>query len=76
MAMPIAANCDRPEPFRRSRSRFQRFRLAIARWRVRNQRFEQMMGGMCNLIDGAVECVLICFRRFGESTQLANELQR
>ena len=35
-----------------------------------------MMRGMRNVIDRAIECVLVCFRRFGESAQLADELQR
>ena len=34
------------------------------------------MGDMRNLIDGSIECVLVCFRRFGETAQLANELER
>ena len=35
-----------------------------------------MMSGMRNVIDRAIERVLVGFRRFGESAQLPNELQR
>src|SRR5437762_14362261 len=35
-----------------------------------------MMSGMRNFIDCSIECVLVCFRRFGEPAQLSNELHR
>jgi hypothetical protein len=35
-----------------------------------------MMRGMRNLIDRSIECVLVCFRRFGETAQFSNELKR
>jgi hypothetical protein len=35
-----------------------------------------MMRGMRNLIDCSIECVLVSFRGFGETAQLADELQR
>jgi transcriptional regulator NrdR family protein len=76
MTMPIAVNGDRPKTFRRSRLCFQRFRLAIA-WRsVRDERLEQMMSGMRNLINRSIECVFVCLRRFSETAQLADELKR
>jgi len=75
--MPIPVmGVNGTEAFRRSRPRFQSFRLTIAGRRVRNYRSEQMMRGMRNLIDRSIECVLVCFRRFGETAQLADELQR
>jgi len=64
------------EALGRSRPRFQHFRLAIARRRVRYQSFKQMMGDVCDFIHGAIEGVLVRVRRFRESGQLANELKR
>lgn len=62
--------------FRRSRFRFQRFRLSITRRRVYDQRLEQMMRNVRNFIDRAIESFLVCFRRLGESAKLPNELKR
>jgi hypothetical protein len=35
-----------------------------------------MMSGVCNVIDRSIECALVCFRRFSETAQLSDELQR
>src|SRR5438552_2846997 len=35
-----------------------------------------MMRDVRNIIDRSIECVLVCFRRLGKSTQLSDELQR
>ena len=35
-----------------------------------------MMRGVGDFVDCAIECILVCFRRLGESAQLANKLQR
>jgi len=39
----------------RSRLCFQRFDITISRRRIRYQRFEQMMRGVRNFVDGAIE---------------------
>ena len=62
--------------FRRAGLCFERFNFAISRRRVRDQRFEQMMRGMRDFIDRAIERFLIHFRRLGESGKLPNKLQR
>src|SRR2546423_5868497 len=64
------------EALGRSRSRFQRFRLAIARRRVRHQIVEEMMCDVGDFVDRAIEGVLIRVRRFRETAQLPNELKR
>ena len=35
-----------------------------------------MLGGMSDIIDGAIERCLICLGRFGETAQLSDELKR
>jgi len=37
---------------------------------------EQMSRGMSDIIDSAIESCLVCLGRFGETTQLPNELKR
>ena len=64
------------EALRGSRLCFQCFRLAVPRRRVSDQRFEQMMRDMGNVIDRAIESGLVRLRRLGESGQLPNKLER
>ena len=64
------------KPFRRSRLGFHRFYLAITRRCIRYERFKQMMRGMRDFIDRAIECFLVCFRRLRETAQFSDELQR
>jgi hypothetical protein len=75
MLIPIMG-VNRTKAFRRSRPRFQSLRFAISRRRVCYQRFEEMMCDVRNVIYRAIGYVLVCFRRFGETAQLADELQR
>lgn len=64
------------KPLRRSRLGSYRFYLAIARRRIRYERFKQMMRGMRDFIDRAIECFLVRFRRLRETAQFSDELQR
>jgi len=75
MPMPISV-VDVSKSFRRSCFRFGGFDFAISRRRVRYQRFQQMMRGVRDFIDGAIESLFVCFRRFSKSGQLPNKLQR
>jgi hypothetical protein len=61
---------------RRSRFRLQRFRFAIPRRRIGDQRFKKMMRGMGHVIHRAIESCLVCLGRFGETAQLPGELKR
>jgi hypothetical protein len=63
------------EPFRRSRACFHRFDCAIARRRVGHKRIEQMLGGMGDIFDGAIESWFICLGRLRETAQLSDELK-
>jgi len=49
----------RTEAFRRSRACFHRFDYAIARRHGGHKRIEQMMRGVSNIIDGAIESCLV-----------------
>jgi hypothetical protein len=60
----------------RSRFRLQRFRFAIPRRRISDQRFKKMMRGMGHVIHRAIESFFICLGRFGETGQLPDELKR
>ena len=66
----------RVEAFCRSRACFHRFDFAIARRRVGHKRIEQMLCGMSDIVDSAIESCLICLGRFGETAQLPDELKR
>jgi hypothetical protein len=61
---------------RQSRFRLQRFRFAIPRRRIGDQRFKKMMRGMGHVIHCAIERCLIYPGRFGETAQLPDELKR
>jgi hypothetical protein len=77
MPMPIAiANSSSSKSVCRSRACFHRFDCAIARRRVGHKRMEQMLCGMGDIVDSAIESCLICLGRFGETTQLPDELKR
>jgi len=52
-----------------------RFRLAIARRRVGDEGLEQMLGGVGDVMNRAVERVLVRLRWFREAAQLADELE-
>lgn len=60
----------------RSGFRLQRFRFAIPRRRIGDQRFKKVMRGMGHIIDGTVESFLVCLGGLGETAQLPDELQR
>jgi len=51
----------RTEAFRRSRACFHRFDCAIAWLRVGYKRIKQMMRGMHDFIDRAIECLEKCY---------------
>jgi hypothetical protein len=75
MPMPVPV-VNMRKPLCRSLFRSGRFNLAITRRRIRYERFKQMMRGMHDFIDRAIECFLICFRRLREAAQFSDELQR
>jgi len=75
MLIPVMA-VNSTEPFRRSRACFHRFGCAIARRRVGHKRIEQMLCGVSDIIDGAIESYFVCLGRFYETAQLADELKR
>jgi hypothetical protein len=66
----------RTEAFRGSRACFRRFDCSIARRRVGHKRFEQMVCGVSDIIDRAIESCLVCLGRFRETAQLPDELKR
>jgi hypothetical protein len=66
----------RSEAFRGSRVCFHRFGCAIAQRRIGHKRIEQMVCRVCDIIDGTIESCLVCFGRFRETAQLADELKR
>jgi len=65
-----------PISLRRSRFRLQRFRFAIPRRRIGDQRFKKMMRGMGYVIDRAIECFFVCARWLCKSGKLPNKLER
>src|SRR5207302_8258067 len=73
--MPIAV-VNMSEAFRRSLFCLHCFRLTVPGRHVCDQRLEQMMSGMRDFVDRSIKSVLVCFRRFGETAQFSNELQR
>jgi hypothetical protein len=66
----------RIEAFCRSRACFHRFDFAIARRRVSHKSIEQMLCGMSDVFDCAIESCLVCLGRLGETAQLPDELKR
>jgi len=73
MPMPVPV-LNMSKPLGRSRLRFHRFYLAMTRGRIRYERSKQMMRGMRDFIDGAIECGLVCFGRLRETAQFSDEL--
>ena len=67
---------DRRETFCRADPGLLRFDLAIARWRIAHQGVKQMLGGVGDVMNRAVERFLVRFRRLCEAAQLADELER
>ena len=65
-----------PISLRRSRFRLQRFRFAIPRRRIGDQRFKKMMRGMGHVIHRAIECFFVCARWLCKSGKLPNKLER
>ena len=65
-----------PISLRRSRFRLQRFRFAIPRRRIADQRFKEMMRGMGHVIHRAIECFFVCARWLCKSGKLPNKLER
>jgi hypothetical protein len=66
----------RPISLRRSRFRLQRFRFAIPRRRIGDQRFKKMMRDMGHVIHRAIECFFVCARWLCKSGKLPNKLER
>jgi hypothetical protein len=64
------------EAFGRSRACFHRFDCAIARQRIAHKRIKQMLRGVRDIIDSAIESCLICLGRLRETAQLPDELKR
>ncbi|MEY2505136.1 MAG: hypothetical protein QOG27_1416 [Verrucomicrobiota bacterium] len=64
------------ETLRRSNARLLGFDLPVARRRVAHQRLKQMLGGVGDLVDGAIVCFFIRLGRFCEAAELADELER
>jgi hypothetical protein len=63
------------EPFCRPGARFCSFHCAIAWRRIGNETIEQVLGGMCHVIDSTVESSFVYFRRLCETAQFADKLQ-
>jgi len=59
MSDPVVSD-DRTKPFCRMCPRFRCFDFAIARGRIRYQRFEEIMCDVRDIIYRAIECVFIC----------------
>ena len=66
----------RTEAFHGSRACFHRFNCAIARRRVAHKRIQQMLCGVSNVLDRAIESCLVCLGRLRETAQLPDELKR
>lgn len=54
-----SATIRRSKPFGRSRLCFNRFDLAIARWRIGHQRIEQVPGSVRHFFDRVIESMLV-----------------
>jgi hypothetical protein len=77
MAMPISVTGrDSSKALRRSRFRLQRFRFAIPRRSMGDQRFKKMMRGMGHVIHCAIECFFVCARWLCKSGKFPNKLER
>jgi hypothetical protein len=76
MTMTGRDGLRRTEAFRRSRASFHCLDCAIARRRGGHKRIEQMLCGVSDIIDGAIESCLVGLGRFRETAQLADELKR
>jgi hypothetical protein len=75
MIMTGRDDLRRAEAFLRSRACFHRFDFAITRRHGGYKRIEQMLRGVSDIIDGAIESCLVCFGGFRETAQLADELK-
>jgi hypothetical protein len=60
---------------RRSQPRSGSFRFAVARWRVRHQRGEQLLRTFRHMFNSVIEGVFVRFGRLGETAQFPHELQ-
>jgi hypothetical protein len=65
-----------PISLRRSRFRLQRFRFAIPRRRIGDQRFKKVMRDISHVIHRAIECFFVCARWLCKSGKLPNKLER
>jgi len=65
-----------PISLRRSRFRLKRFRFAISRRRIGDQRFEKVMRDMGHVIHRAIEGFFVCARWLCKSGKLPNKLER
>src|SRR6202162_2543174 len=75
-SMPVPVPIvDMSKPFRRSRFCLHGFNLTISRWSIGDERFKQMMRGVCDFIHCTIECRFVGVRRFGKSGQFPNKLQ-
>jgi hypothetical protein len=75
MLVPVMG-VNSTKAFRRSRASLHRFGGAIARRRVGHKRIEQMLCGVDDIIDGAIESCRVCLGRFRETAQFPDELKR
>src|SRR5690349_5466762 len=76
MIVTRADGLRRSEAFRGSLARFHRFDGAITRRCVADKRLEQMVCGVSDIINGAIESCLVGPGWFCEATQLPDELKR
>src|SRR3954462_15543609 len=73
--MPVASRHE-PESLRRSCPSLERLRFAVA-WRGGgDQRLQQMLGNVGDLVHGLIECFFVSLRGLGEAADLSNKLKR
>jgi hypothetical protein len=64
------------KPFGGSGARFHGFDFPVARRGVGHKGMEQVLGGVSDLVHGAIEGFFVRFGRLGEAAQFPNELKR
>src|SRR3954464_12083689 len=75
LLMSIASR-HKPEALRRSCPSLERFRFAVP-WRGGgDQRLQQMLGNVGDLVDRVIECFFVSLRGLGEAADLPNKLKR
>jgi hypothetical protein len=61
--------------FRGSLARFRRLNRSITRRRIGYQGLKQMLGGMSDIVHGAIERFLVRLGRFRKAAQFSDELE-